>query len=212
LERVTAVSIIAGGFSAKNIDLRRVPGMVIAVNDAAYYGPRWDVCVSMDRLWSENRFRWMEKQSKPIWLRRSTVKNFPQLDHMNLYDNDHTSTVLSDDMGTLNGTHSGFCALNLAYHIRPRFLYLIGFDMARGPRGEPHWYPDYPWNPKASGVGALQTWGTQFEFAARQLRAAGVTVFQVGDAIPEFPTLSKAALEHAFCEFDMFHVEPETGL
>lgn len=133
---IGAVTVLAGGWSASQFDLAKLPGTVIAVNDSAVYAPRWDICISMDRLWSENRFDWMRKQKKPIWLRRSTIKNFEQLEHMTAFDNDHVSTILSDEEYLLNGTHSGFCALNLAYQMRPRDIYLVGFDMTRGPRGE----------------------------------------------------------------------------
>ncbi len=101
---------------------------------------------------------------------------------MTLFANDHRSTVLSDEAGRLNGTHSGFCALNLAYQMRPLELYLIGFDMRRGPNGEHHWYPDYFWSKNATGAGRLMEWAAQFETAARQLAAAGISVFLVGAA------------------------------
>jgi hypothetical protein len=53
--------------------------------------------------------------------------------------------VFTDQVGVLNGTNSGLCGFNLAYQMRPKQILLFGFDMKRGPNGEAHWFPDYPW-------------------------------------------------------------------
>ncbi len=66
----SVITVLAGGWSASRFDLHKLPGTIIAVNDAAYYAPRWDLCVSMDRLWSENRWQLITKCGKPVWLRR----------------------------------------------------------------------------------------------------------------------------------------------
>lgn len=174
------VTVLAGGWSASKVDLRKLPGAVIAVNDAAYYAPRWDICVSMDRMWAENRWALIERSTtRAIFLRRSTMKNVDPkgLKHVHLFENDHKATVLSDEVGTLHGTNSGFCALNLAYQMRPQKLFLVGFDMALGPRGERHWFPNYPWkNGGGSGAGKLAEWSRQFDTAAIQLERAGIEV------------------------------------
>jgi len=176
-------TILAGGFSASRVDLRRLPGTVIAVNDSMLYAPKWDIGVSMDRLWSENRWGIViEKTTKPIWLRTGTLKNVraTDCDHVMQYENDHTSTTLSEDPRVLNGTHSGFCALNLAYHLRPSELYLVGFDMQLGPRGERHWHPDYPWKSGGgSGPAKLFEWSTQIKTAIEQLSKAQIATFVV---------------------------------
>jgi hypothetical protein len=135
----------------------------------------------MDRLWHENRWPWIEEQTKPVFLRRQSVKNVDcsTAPAVSLFDGNHVSTTLSDSIGQLHGTHSGFCALNLAYQMRPTALYLIGFDMARGPRGEAHWFPQYPWVIKAhaTSIGRFDEWARQFDTAAQQLLDAGISVF-----------------------------------
>lgn len=195
---IGAVTVLAGGWSASQFDLAKLPGTVIAVNDSAVYAPRWDICISMDRLWSENRFDWMRKQKKPIWLRRSTIKNFEQLEHMTAFDNDHVSTILSDEEYLLNGTHSGFCALNLAYQMRPRDIYLVGFDMTRGPRGEKHWYAPYSWS-QSTGDARLSEWSKQFGYAAKQCAAAKIDVYIAGahTKVADFRHVGRAGLERA---------------
>src|SRR5882672_1491349 len=92
-------TILAGGFSAKQFDLRKLPGTIIAVNDSAFYAPRWDIAVSMDRLWSLHRADWIRRQDRPIWLRRSASERYDWrgCDQVQLFDCDHESTRLSED-------------------------------------------------------------------------------------------------------------------
>ena len=198
------VTVLAGGWSASKVDLRKLPGTVIAVNDAAYYAPRWDICVSMDRMWAENRWALIERSTtRSIFLRKSTMKNVDPkgLSHVHLFENDHTAIVLSDEIGTLHGTNSGFCALNLAYQMRPQKLFLVGFDMALGPRGERHWFPDYEWKSGGgSGAGKLREWAAQFKMAAKQLAAANVKTRICGNssAVQYWEQIDKRQLEKCF--------------
>lgn len=191
------ITVLAGGWSASRFDLRKLPGHVIAVNDAAIYSPRVDEVVSMDRIWAEHRYAQVRKLNVPIWLRRSTIRHFTVDESVTTFENDHTSTVLSDESGRLNGTHSGFCALNLAYQLRPRDLYLVGFDMKLGPRGERHWFPNYPWKSGGgSSAGKLAEWGAQFKKAAEQLREAGIRTYLASQ--PEwspFASITRETLE-----------------
>lgn len=179
MEHAEQITVLAGGYSASSYDLATLPGIVIAVNDSAYYSPRWDVAVSMDRLWAENRFEWLQRQHKPVYLRASTIKNFSIADHPRFisYECDHTTALFSDDEYMLNGRHSGAIALNLAYLMRPKKLWIVGMDLKLGPRGERHWHPDYPW--KAGGgskSGTLLEWSREREQQLIQLRSAGIDV------------------------------------
>lgn len=200
---IEKISILAGGWSASLFDLRKLPGTVIAVNDSAMYAPRWDILVSMDRLWGLNRGEWLQRQAKPLWLRRSAMARYHwtlKSQHVTLFENDHAATDLSDEPGRLNGTHSGFCALNLAYQMRPKELFLVGFDMARGPKGEAHWFPQYPWVEKhATSVGRFAQWADQFAIAAQQLAAAGIAVHLCGkhSAVPSWKRIGRSELEQA---------------
>ena len=199
------VTALAGGWSASQVDLAKLPGTVIAVNDAAYYAPRWDICVSMDRMWTENRWRLIEHStSKLFWLRRCTMKNVSaeHLPHVSLFENDHTATVMSDEPGRLNGTNSGFCALNLAFHLKPRRLILVGFDMALGPKGERHWFPDYPWkNGGGSRQSKLNEWAQQLTNVAEQFDSAGICVEVCAERSPvkRWPRIHPRAFERAPC-------------
>lgn len=202
------VTIVAGGWSASQFDLSKLPGTVIGVNDAALLIPHVDVIVSMDRLWAENRMDKLRGLRKPTWLRKRTLMNIDLTGcpWVTPFENDHQSTTLCDSPGTLNGTHSGFCALNLAYQMRPSLLYLVGFDMARGPQGETHWFPQYPWSVSSTGAARLAVWSGQFHGAAQQLREAGIrTYIATRDLGPlpytharlPFPQITRRALEAA---------------
>jgi hypothetical protein len=196
------VTVIAGGHAAGGLDLTRLPGIVIAVNDAAIYAPRIDIIVSMDRLWAEGRFAKVSQFGKPLWLRRRTLMNIEFKEHACVvaFENDHRATRLSDTPGILDGGHSGMCAINLAYHMRPQRLFLVGFDSGVGPRGERHWFPDYPWKGGGgSKAGTLAGWARQYDTAAAQLAAAGIdTYMHAPRSVRCFRTINRKALEAAW--------------
>lgn len=199
------VTIIGGGWSVLNLALDRLCGRVIAVNDAAVLAPRWDIAVSMDRLWTENRFRRVMARSvetdprREIWLRRSAVQNLGNLEGwpwIHVFECDHRSPTFSTDPKRLNGTNSGGCALNLAWHLKPARLFLLGFDMNRDAYGRAYWYPPYPWSSAAGGTsdGKYAAWSKQFTAAASAFARIGCAVFNVSpaSAIKVWPKMTPA--------------------
>lgn len=185
------ISVLAGGWSVRGLDLARLPGLVIAVNDAGVRAPRVDHIVSMDRLWTEHRWPELGRLQRPTWLRRACLPNIAErpawLRH---YECDWQSTTLSPTLGVLNGTNSGLVALNLAYQMAAERVVLFGFDMGRSPKGEPYWYPPYPWRPTGgTSNGRYAEWAQQFAPAAQAFQAAGVEVLNASPAsrIPAFP-------------------------
>lgn len=179
------VCILAGGWSVRDICIKHLPGKVIAVNDAAIYA-KCDYIVSMDRLWSEYRWGKLKELNLPTFLRRSAVQNLnleaEGWSGLSVFDCDNQSTFLSSYENVLNGSNSGFCALNLAYKLKPKKIYLLGFDMSRGPKGETYWYPSYPWSGSKGGAtsaGKYREWAKQFEGAARQFKELGIEVLNV---------------------------------
>jgi hypothetical protein len=181
------ISVVAGGWSVSTIDLLRIPGTIIGVNDSAIRLPRCDLIVSMDRKWAEYRFVSMRLMMKPSHIRRSALQKLPgKWPWLNSFECDHTSVEFSDQPGVLNGTNSGLCAFNLAWQMRPEKILLFGFDMKRGPAGEAYWYKPYPWSEKgATSSGKYAAWSKQFSRAAKQCAAAGIDVAQVGDSAIE---------------------------
>lgn len=190
---MSTVIIIAGGSSVKAVDLNLVinRGHVIGVNEAAVLIP-CNEGVTMDRLWLENRYKqvpsWMS-----LWFREGTAKCFSPPDNFVPFRNDHTSNVMSDEDGVLNGTNSGMCAINLAYQMQPRRVFLFGFDMGRGTGGSAYWHPVYPWaNPKGgTKERRYEKWATEFDAIEKQFSAKNIPVFNVSLAsrILAFPRI-----------------------
>lgn len=188
---VETVSIVSGGYSASQVDLASVPGFVIGVNNAALHMPRIDAAITMDRRWSEAHWPWfMEKNGEvKLWLRPNNIANLKKLpewkpDWVTVFQCDHKQHRMSDEAGRLNGTNSGGVALNLAYSLQPKKLYLFGFDYRPGPKMEMHWFAtgetgrvgDYPIH-----TGRYSGWARQFNDCAAQFKAKGIDVANVSD-------------------------------
>lgn len=197
------VTIIGGGWSVANVTLSKLAGTVIAVNDSAIYAPRFDFAVSMDRLWTENRIEQLERVVHSfafvpeVWIRRSALQNLPraaEIPWIRSFECDHQNTYFTEDIGRLNGTNSGACALNLAWKMKPDRVFLLGFDMTRDKQGRAYWYPPYPWSNQAGSTsrGKYDVWANEFGNAAMLFKRIGCRVFNVSptSAISAFPKMN----------------------
>lgn len=183
------ISVLAGGWSARDIDRARLPGLVIGVNDSMILAP-CDLGVTMDRLWFENRFAALDKATRHtpeaqarlnvVYARRAALQNIKaRPTWLHPFECDHTTHELSASRGRLNGTNSGLCALSLAFQLKPRRVILFGFDMCRSPEGAAYWFPDYEWTKPggATSDSKYANWAREFADVAKQFRKAGVEVF-----------------------------------
>lgn len=183
------ITVVGGGWSVRDVALEHICGQIIGVNDAAYCLPSVDIVVSMDRLWTEHRWRWLCKRAAQTWLRRSAIQNLDTHQEvaagwLHIFECDHESTEFSSVDGRLNGTNSGMCSLNLAWQMRPACIYLLGFDMCRDAKGRASWHPPYSWT-QASGAtsnGKYAVWAKQFEDAALRFDSIGCEVWNVSPA------------------------------
>jgi hypothetical protein len=196
------VTVIASGWSAGSLaEPPRGIGITIGVNDSCLHA----VCrfaVSMDRLWTENRWAKLcdnveRRYIHHAHIRLSALKRLEDRPPwLHPFECDYKSTVPSDAAGTLNGTNSGMCALNLAYQMRPRLLVLIGFDMNRSPDGRAYWHLPYPWaldRGNTSG-GKYIAWAAQFEAFATACRREKIDVVNTS-MTSAITTFKKAPLE-----------------
>lgn len=178
------VTVVGGGYSVKSIDVSRLLGYVIAVNDSAVHLPRYDCAVTMDRRWLEYRWLWLKQQCKPLWARSSTFQNVDtsDVDWVFKFKNDNGKTqAMSEEWDALNGKNSGACALNLAYHLQPEHAWITGIDL-HGPNSKPYWYPPYPWAPEGSTKpGHYVQWAKLMEIMVQQMRARGIHVTVVSN-------------------------------
>jgi hypothetical protein len=188
--------IVGGGWSVTHMPnfrqrLAELRGRyeVIAVNDSAMYSTP-DTVVSMDRLWAEHRVpeilraHAVLRQCPPeIWLRAGTyvMDNPPSALRFFTCSIDD-EVPLSSEAGVLNGNNSGVCALNLAFQRKYFRVFLLGFDMQRGPNGEPYWYPPYAWAPDGSTKPRKYIeWGKRFARYAEQFSREGIELVNVTD-------------------------------
>lgn len=200
------ISIVAGGWSVRDVSLAHLCGQIIGVNDAACNLPAVDAVVSMDRLWAEHRWDWLCRRASETWLRRSAVQNLDFTNEaaagwLHVFECDNESARFSEERGTLNGTNSGLVALNLAYQMRPSRLYLLGFDMCRDRKGRTSWHAPYPWAPAgATSNGKYAAWAQQFADAANAFAAIGCEVWNVSpaSAITAFAKMSPAEYRKEF--------------
>lgn len=188
-ERPQHTILIAGGRSVLEFDQHIVRNelvkrcLVVGVNDAAVHA-KVDVALSMDRLWTEARWRNVTDRDVHLVARMAALKNVPLHYRITPFACDHKSTTMSTEQiktgFVLNGTNSGMCAMNYAFHVKPRNVWLLGFDMQRV-EGEPaHWYPDYEWNAGGTKPGNLRDWSKDFDHVGEQFAKADIRVHVVG--------------------------------
>lgn len=143
------VSLVCGGFSFIEVDHNKLPGIIVSVNDAAVHLLRKsDEVVSMDRLWMENRWDFLKARALPFYGRRNAIKNLPGFDKLpwfHAFENQLEPTFEAEP--ALHGEHSGWCALNRCWQLRPDVLYIFGLDLALGPNGQRHWYAPQNFGP-----------------------------------------------------------------
>lgn len=196
--------VIGGGWSAGKYDLRNLQkyGTVIGVNDAAIWA-NVDICVTMDRLWFENRWKYLKaRRVAKTFVRRKCDCNVPRVDdrdNWEVFDHEHQHFP-SQLPGVLHGGNSGTCAINLAFQrmLPDDRLFLFGFDMCSGPNEEPYWYPPYPWaNPKGgSKPGNFVSWATELEnFAEYARNKFSVYHITTRTQVKAFPVMSFYEME-----------------
>lgn len=188
--------LIAGGWSAQRYQLDkqdlRDRGTVVGINESAVL-TRVTFALTMDRLWLEKRIETLDFLGVPVWYRQCTAKNVdPRKYNMIGFKGDVKSPGLSRDQHILFGSNSGVCAINLAFQHEAKRIFLIGYDMQKGPKGQAHWHPDYAWRPGgATTSGKFNQWQKEFSAIARDLKAAGIEVYNVSEhsALKEFPKI-----------------------
>lgn len=197
MSQCDTISVLAGGWSAKILDLSRLPGLVIAINDSAIKSPKVDIIVTMDRLWLESRWKDLCVLQKPAWARPAALTHiFERPSWLTVFECNYKTVVFSDESKHLNGTNSAFCALNLAYQMRPKRIVLFGFDMSRSQQGEDHWHAAYPWKSKGTSDGKYAMWAKQFQEVSNSFLIAKIEVLNASmdSKIMAFPRVQAATV------------------
>lgn len=135
--------IVGGGPSLKGFDWDRLDGRrVIAVNRAFAVLPRAEIVYFTDgRIWEVYRANILDHRGKLVTGAAKKHVDHPRVENYRL-----TGLLgLDRTPGHLrHGNNSGHAALNLAYHLSARRIYLLGFDMIYTD-GASHWHEGYPW-------------------------------------------------------------------
>lgn len=181
---MTVVSVVASGPSALRCGAATAPGYVIACNDMAFKVRRDAVC-SMDGIWVRERYDKVVRSPNdpPVYFRRSALKYLPDNVRADLFwrglkvfECDNKSDVLSPDPKVLNGRHTGQCALNLAFTLKPRTIFLYGFDLRSDALG--HCHADYEWKGEGNTNNArkFREWAEAFKNVRPQFDRFGIEV------------------------------------
>ena len=195
------VSVVGCGPSALKCGAERAPGYVIAVNDA-FRHVRHDAVLSMDGRWAKHRFLEAYNKAPAMWLRGSAFghidfddmrgeQHYPKL---TIFDCDTKSDEFGSNPTRLNGGNSGYCAINLAFTMTPRTVYLFGFDYTSPGK---HFHPESEWSQRGEGCTntprKFAVWSVAFQTAREYFdrigckvintnRNSAVRSFKFGDA------------------------------
>lgn len=191
MDRKALINIIAGGSSVSQFNMDEVldTGFTIGVNQSSVDFDV-DMAISMDRLFMEGRYKILERKGVPTYFRRCAWKLGYHWDQLELFDGDIKTEFMTDRYGILVGNNSGACAINKAYQLRPKKLFLFGFDMC-APKGKHHHHKEYEWTPDNVSASKYNYWNKRFKTIYRQLRDNDIEVFNVSpnSAIKEIPKL-----------------------
>lgn len=203
---MTDITIVASGWSARPV-VHRLGGTIIAVNGAAtaLKGVHVNYALTMDRLFFEGNYPSLflavmsDSPAGKVWVRRSAIQNFNDKTFgihaplIEIFDCDYETPVFAEERGKLNGTNSGGCAMNLAYQLRPKRLFMVGFDMNRDANGNAYWHEPHPWAAKQGSTtkGKYSAWAKEFRKMVPFFNRIGCEVFNVSltSAITAFPKI-----------------------
>ena len=191
--QIENVVIVASGRSVSTVDLILISNAksthIIGVNDSGKHIPRMDSWITIDP-WGLNGPQLPTKPCTTIYAAvpedfgtvfaktsqhrisaPTTVKFLHRLRSHNKPNVSSTTAFrlgLSDDMGCISTGNSGYGALNLAYHLRPKRIFLVGID------GDVNYF----YSPTKGG-GNLSALPQLFESSVEQFRDANIAVFNV---------------------------------
>ena len=86
------------------------------------------------------------------------------------------------------GSNTGYSALNVAYHLGAKTIYLLGYDMKLD-KGKTNWHSGYP-NQNPLAIKMLETFGDVFRGVKKQYEEKGIKIYNVNEDsnLTEFET------------------------
>lgn len=134
------VYIVGGGPSLKEFNWNNLKGKhTIAINKAYKVIPWTEVL-----YWTDARFyRWNQTDIDSLNCLKVTCRNAPQMKNdIILLTSSGRTGIDKRPQFIRAGNNSGFAAINVAYHLGVKRIYLLGYDMASTP-GNTHWHDGY---------------------------------------------------------------------
>lgn len=188
------VVLIGGGPSLRGFNFERLRGeaVVVALNDAAFYVPWADACVSIDRIWLLRRRHLLEGFAGE---RIAVVPEDYRQGPVDTFYRRIVAPGLSADPGAVNtGGNTGFAALGLAIMRGASKIALLGYDMTE----KGHWHGGYDW-PAKFGASEYPRWAELFSTLATAAierhvdvvncnRESAIRCFRFGDVDDEVLT------------------------
>ena len=138
--------IIASGPSLTDEQIKLVKEAgpkVLVINDNYLKYPTADFLYACDLKWWD--WHAERKELKQFFGQKITQDKAAAEKYNIQYIESHGKMALSTDPKIIHqGMNSGYQAINLAYHMRPTKVILLGYDMQFGPNNESHWFGDHP--------------------------------------------------------------------
>lgn len=182
----TAIVIASGpSLTDEQVDAAERSGHFTIVVNSTYKKAPWaHVLYAGDFLWWKTCINDVKREFKgELWTQDNATHQRWHINRMRGTNRDG----LGRDVIHLNG-NSGVQAINLAYLWGYQRIYLLGFDMQLGPKGEKHWHRDHP-APMVQGQ-TFGEWLHKFEKVAKDLRELKIEVINLTprSALACFPT------------------------
>lgn len=184
------ITIIAGGHSAAGIDFNRfaLAGYILACKDSYFHVKQATGCFTMDRRWNIHRLQKLKEMDAEVFAsakhwgyKHPGIPPVAPWERVKLIKVHVDRPGLSTDPTCLHGKNSGFAALNLAYHCKPRRIFLFGFDLTIPPGANEHWYETYEWRQPRKNYNGYKSWAQDHDHAAPLFKQAGIEVYNVSN-------------------------------
>lgn len=187
------IIIVASGPSVKDIDLNRLKNLedtfIIAINGSGNYAPFADAWFTLDpwgldgpQLPKNFKGKLYAAVPQDFGTKYARIEQYRKIPSANItylhrlishnYTNITSETAyvlgLSEDTGCVSTGNSGYGALNVAYHMRPNNIFMLGVDGSMG-----YWYTSSSTNRE------LRYLPTLMDSSKKQLDDNNINVFNV---------------------------------
>lgn len=180
-----------------DVDLCRDKGQSIAVNDAWRLAPWATILYSSDRYWWMHHNGVPEFRGQKVGIEHARGRAQKKLSAYGVWvlKNTGDEGIETDPSGLRTcAANSGGAAVNLAVHLKPTRIVLLGYDMGYGAGSKRHFFGDHPVG--LSNQHNFPTWRKAFDAMAEPLKALGIEVLNCSrsTSLSAFPVVPLEAV------------------